>query len=443
MSFLATTNFLGIVKMRLVLSYVWRIYITKTKLWRKLFYGSLSILNFTTFCITLYKLILQQFAFGNITDIITVATFVITLLLLRQRLISVRKKLYSNEYYIKPKSQQSIKLSELEPNPCDETDGYTNYNNEGKAFISSKINERINQSIIKVEIDKKRIKDIRKKILMDDPYSLRLKTAFNNAIRDKTELFNESKLCLSSEIDFNEKRVYCHKGTYFDSIETNDMFGKELTVNLDDNTTFVTSLKEIYHYHEDKQLLPIQCTFMNCHLGASVLAITKDNKLVVMLQTKRSFADSEKLVPTGNGSSDWKDLKKYSNLLDVVRQTMKRELLEETHLNYNYKVKRSIKLEDIIVLGFFKWIEKGPKPQFVGIVRLKDVDSAMIKETKEGKKHMLYPAGSKEELEKSIATIFDQAKDPDKPELSVALEMNLICIQAKLDAICGLFFPNL
>lgn len=192
-----------------------------------------------------------------------------------------------------------------------------------------------------------------------------------NSKKNNQLFFNESKLCMGS--DFNPKSGYinCFKGSYFNSFLTNEISSSALKRTSDAIVIYDASnfypckynhTNEKYDLHNMDSDTP-----MNNHIGVSTLAITKDNYLVIRKQGSSSLQNINKYVPTGSGSCDWTDIQGDS-FIATIKYAMKRELWEE---NGGKEIGSSInEFGETKVLGYFRWLKRGGKPEFVGITRL-------------------------------------------------------------------------
>jgi 8-oxo-dGTP pyrophosphatase MutT (NUDIX family) len=114
------------------------------------------------------------------------------------------------------------------------------------------------------------------------------------------------------------------------------------------------------------------------NMGISTLAFTADGLLLVVHQSQRNLASGRLLAPSSSGTLEPNDLKATGSnvsLQGLLVHGMERELREETGLSVG----------DIIetrVIGFGRWLERGAKPEFFGVTRLrissKDVAGAKI-----------------------------------------------------------------
>lgn len=110
-------------------------------------------------------------------------------------------------------------------------------------------------------------------------------------------------------------------------------------------------------------------------VGISLLAITADGQVLFVRQTERNSVLPKGFAASSSGSLDWADAKKVQSraharrgtvlLRDVLFEGMLRELFEES------QVHRSEVIDDSrYVTGYFRWLRRGAKPEFTGIVRL-------------------------------------------------------------------------
>jgi hypothetical protein len=114
------------------------------------------------------------------------------------------------------------------------------------------------------------------------------------------------------------------------------------------------------------------------NIGISTLAFTSDDLLLVVHQSQRNIASARLLAPSGSGTLEPDDLVAVgdgASLQDVLVHGMERELCEET----------GIGVDDVLdtrVVGFGRWLERGAKPEFFGVTKLKksagEVTSAKI-----------------------------------------------------------------
>ena len=123
-------------------------------------------------------------------------------------------------------------------------------------------------------------------------------------------------------------------------------------------------------------LEPLERSGLANGIGISTVAFTADGRLVVPWQDGRSMSSAGLIAPSGSGSVEPPDLGGTTGwrrrpvaaegtlLREVVRRAMERELVEECHIGY-------ADIEWTEVLGYFRWVTKGAKPEYVGVTRLR------------------------------------------------------------------------
>jgi hypothetical protein len=126
------------------------------------------------------------------------------------------------------------------------------------------------------------------------------------------------------------------------------------------------------------RLVTLAASRLANNIGISTLAFTSDDLLLVVHQSQRNVASPRLLAPSGSGTLEPGDLTAAgvsASLQDVLVHGMERELCEETGISAN----------DVVgtrVVGFGRWLERGAKPEFFGVTRLKiparDVATAKI-----------------------------------------------------------------
>ncbi|MFL6074036.1 MAG: hypothetical protein ACJ73S_11635 [Mycobacteriales bacterium] len=103
-------------------------------------------------------------------------------------------------------------------------------------------------------------------------------------------------------------------------------------------------------------------------IGVSTIALTTDGRLVLVGQGGLAQSSASLWAPSGSGSMDLRDIRVLKSgsrrLRDVVAAAMERELVEESHVT-----PRDIEWTE--VLGYFRWLTKGGKPEYVGVTRLR------------------------------------------------------------------------
>jgi len=175
---------------------------------------------------------------------------------------------------------------------------------------------------------------------------------------------NETKICLSRDFDKELKKVYYHHLGYFDTYLTNLTAGK----TLEDGITG-KKLSSMDTFIKSDKLTGISADDYNNEIGISTIGITEDNYIVFWIQNSRALSSENLIVPTGSGSCDYYD-DIDNDFIRTIKNAMERELLEESLTKFDKKG-RSKYIEGTLLLGYFRWIKKAGKPEFVGITKLK------------------------------------------------------------------------
>lgn len=207
---------------------------------------------------------------------------------------------------------------------------------------------------------------------------------------DTDPLINETKLCpeIRFEKSKNRVEVKARKGSYFDFLITNEAFKHtvakaETYPKPSKNLTPYFPATPIKNSKENEwALAPLNRDIYRTgdHLGVTTLAISADGYPLLLKQKSGQFVQPGSPVVTGSGSSDWGDWRNSgsSDLVDIAAYGMAREMIEEGKLKFGFLdhlwvidhfairglAKRTL------VLGFFRWVDRGGKPEFIGVTRL-------------------------------------------------------------------------
>ncbi len=283
-----------------------------------------------------------------------------------------------------------------------------------------------NHAPVPVRLNQNKPARVKRLIGRNRPALLKLLTRKFLEARGKQGFFNEEKLCLSRRIDPAEGVVECHRGTYFDSLLTNEACTRALVEkDADDLVADFTHMFPVYRDSSRKSvhLDDIALSAMNDHIGISTLGFTRDRYLVLWEQSSQALHSQHLLAPTGSGSCDWKDLD-VQDFGNTLRRAMQRELCEESGRN-GLEIGPAV-IDRTLVLGFYRWVRRGGKPEFAGITRL-NVNRDQLEpnplETKRParEKHMYRLTG--------IAGLPAVLQEIRAGRMSVPLAMNLHCLE--------------
>lgn len=192
-----------------------------------------------------------------------------------------------------------------------------------------------------------------------------------DAAKLNLQLFNERKAALVSRLGPQESIARLGSTSYFTSLVTNEAS----TQVIKRKNMIISDLRVLYPFRigDPPQLQPLEGSLMSNHIGVSLLARTSDGYIVQWVQGSRNQQNRGRLVPTASGSLDWLDIRRSESqdLLGVVRYAMARELREENTLK---RLLRGTAFSDVAqkvwVIGFFRWLRRAGKPEFIGITQL-------------------------------------------------------------------------
>lgn len=194
--------------------------------------------------------------------------------------------------------------------------------------------------------------------------------------------FNGSKFGLAEGVAIGDADLRCHRIEYFHSVLTNEAVTRRLVADDGDaratwgGASAFPAAPDVSSDAPKLRLLPIAHSGMADHVGVSTLVVTRDRKLVLWNQSGRAMHSRNLMAPTGSGSCDWKDAvftgSGHVDLHATLARAMEREFLEESFAGAAASLRRETR-----VLGYFRWIRRGGKPEFVGVTRA-DVDAVEL-----------------------------------------------------------------
>lgn len=256
---------------------------------------------------------------------------------------------------------------------------------------------------------------------------------YKEAKGSNTMFFNERKLCMSSDLSGETDEddvILLHCGCYYDTYLTNICSTKVLTrAGTEDEGEVIYDGQEHYPI-VDGNIASLLQSRLNNEIGISTLAFTDDRHLVLWRQSVQSDSSKELLVPSGSGSADWADFHENDTLQQAVSRAMERELTEESTLSA--AALKPIGQPRTRIIGYFRWLEKGAKPEFLGITKLSCKATAIKANGTEVNKRDIEHIRISQPDEKQLTNVLNGLLE--RKDLSLPLKMNLIFLRQYIAA---------
>lgn len=210
--------------------------------------------------------------------------------------------------------------------------------------------------------------------------------AVKKAFEKKSFLFNGKLIRMIDDFTLEgleETRcIRIQKTTYFHTLCTNEVVYRRIKdISTMDQDNIFEGYKLLYDKTKEGgySIINLKDNYCANHLGGSTLAITNDNYIVLTKNPGKSDINSDKMVPSGSGSTDFKDYVSGDTYGSLVTRTLERELREECNIKLNTEM-------NTMVIGYARLLNRGGKPDFFGITYLncsKKEISASRKEIRE------------------------------------------------------------
>lgn len=196
---------------------------------------------------------------------------------------------------------------------------------------------------------------------------------------------NELKYKIDSIPQIGSFTIGVRKVGYFDAMVTNQCTNIELKQKpwgTEQSGTLVADLRETFPLEqevsaqEQKYCLSAYGTgpLLANSVGVSALVVTSDNYPIFFYQKDHNVEGAGKLTVLGSGSADFADIDNSNskNLLDILKFGMIREAMEEGSLTKRPDASniRRDAIENTMVIGFFRWVRRAGKPEFLGVTKI-------------------------------------------------------------------------
>lgn len=246
----------------------------------------------------------------------------------------------------------------------------------------------------------------------------------------KKSFYNESKIGVFSPIRTDVKEIKISKVDYYSSFLTNEMSasyvrhkgGGQTFVLYDGTIAFPKSSN--CGIDGKNKILEFGSYVAGNHIGVSTIAITKDKFIVFWEQSPVAQQSEKCLAPTGSGSLDWSDIKSTQSMKKTIINGLEREFYEESNRK-GIKIKEG-QIEDTVLLGYFRNLMRGGKPEFLAITRL-SVNNTVLEPNTREVEEQVNPDRNKVDSIGELELLVNNYLT--KRNLSVPLWVNLLCLK--------------
>jgi hypothetical protein len=152
-------------------------------------------------------------------------------------------------------------------------------------------------------------------------------------------------------------------------------------------------------------------------VGVSTIAFDRNNRLILVAQSEAALSSPGLWAPSGSGSLEPRDFRPQvrrtattQSLATAILAGMNRELAEEANVDYS-----AIKWST--VLGYFRWLDKGGKPEYVGVTRLHPTTDELRRVQRRVERRWVT------KILVDVRVDFDALRDhPDRPQDALSLQ---------------------
>jgi hypothetical protein len=221
---------------------------------------------------------------------------------------------------------------------------------------------RINRTLFSGTSSELKIRKANFRVTLPTPISYVLLRKFTQ--QKSIVLFNGKKIRLATEPMFHNgsslMATEIQPTRYFDTMVTNDSLFRRVMSRQAQSAVFTGN-----GFCFPDHMIPA-CEQSACanQVGASTIAVTSDDYLVIVEQGRRSNVAESKLASSGSGSADWKDVGDLTDLQQLVKRFAERELVEECGLP-------SDGVAWLGIIGYGRLLRRGGLPQFFCLAGLK------------------------------------------------------------------------
>ncbi len=170
--------------------------------------------------------------------------------------------------------------------------------------------------------------------------------------------------------------VTVRKARYFDSLLTMEAFRSRIfRGNLQHETEVYTDLTTYFPVNREKtdgkdflRFQPDFTTRTSQHIGITSLLLTENNRVALLYQGSTNAIGANMVCLGGSGSMSYDDMQRAGmpgDFRDLLVYSMAREVCEETGMKKWLDEVRA----NTMVTGFFRWIDRSGKPEFIGLTR--------------------------------------------------------------------------
>ncbi|MCU7812207.1 MAG: hypothetical protein KZQ77_13355 [Candidatus Thiodiazotropha sp. (ex Notomyrtea botanica)] len=217
-------------------------------------------------------------------------------------------------------------------------------------------------------------------------------------VKGKSNTTNENKFSMSPCFDDSITDISLAKVGYFDALVTNEAYRSTIREKLKSSEQYTDlniDLRMYFPYEmiyeediERVMLSEMPIESVANHVGITTLVLSKDNYPIIFEQKKDMDQLPGKISLAGSGSADYRDIKDSGaeEFLDVIKYSMAREFFEEGKQNKLLKRKRNVIrsiANDTIILGYFRWVDRCGKPEFIGATRSRNVRAKIVADRSE------------------------------------------------------------
>lgn len=193
---------------------------------------------------------------------------------------------------------------------------------------------------------------------------------------------NGVKLALYDMADalLQDRPVTVRKSYYFDALLTAEAFRSRIFRNnikgekevYTDLTTYFPVIEDAMGEEDIVRFEPDFYMHVSGHIGITTLLVTENRRVVMLHQGSTKAIGSHTVTLGGSGSMGWSDMEDADDpddLRTAVAYGMAREMCEETGMEKHF----AEVCRNTMVTGFFRWVDRCGKPEFVGLTRAEDV----------------------------------------------------------------------